>query len=171
MAEKAARAVVDRERLLGFRELIDADGFGVLVAVPTAAKASEVESAIEPLVINRLVPVRVVVIPELLPLLLQGRVESSPPTVPPERRSARQHHLSTPPPPIIGRHRLPEGRAAYASVLRFAVQVIIVSTLGVMAARAFGSYCPKLGVAPFGWIAMSRSPSRSSNGRGMAAGR
>lgn len=70
LAAKAAHAVTERERLPAFRTLIAAGGFGVLVAVPTAAKAVEVEAALAGRQIHRLVPVRVVVLPELLPLLM-----------------------------------------------------------------------------------------------------
>lgn len=72
LAAKAAKAVLERERLPTFLELIESNEFGVLVAVPTAAKAVEVETALATHAINRFAPVRVVVLPELLPLLLHG---------------------------------------------------------------------------------------------------
>jgi hypothetical protein len=72
LAAKAAHAVEERERLPAFRKLIDQGGFGVLIAVPTAAKAVEVEAAVVGHQVNRFVTVRVVVLPELLPLLMQG---------------------------------------------------------------------------------------------------
>lgn len=70
LTAKLARVVTERERLPAFRELIDAGGFGVVLGVPTAVKAAEVEAALGEHSINRFVTVRVVVLPELLPLLL-----------------------------------------------------------------------------------------------------
>ncbi len=73
LAGKVIRAVALRERLPPFRELIDAGEFGVVVAVPTAAKAAEVESAMTDSVVNRFVTVRVEVLSELGSLFLQGK--------------------------------------------------------------------------------------------------
>lgn len=74
LAAKSAEAVAKRERLPAFRDLIDADGFGVLIGVPSAAKAVEVETAFNALhtPVNPRVPVRAVVVPGLASLLLQG---------------------------------------------------------------------------------------------------
>jgi hypothetical protein len=74
LAAKVAKAVSKRSFLPTFQELIDAGDFGVLVAVPTAAKAAEVETVLASLQppIHRNVAVQVVVVPELIPLLLKG---------------------------------------------------------------------------------------------------
>jgi hypothetical protein len=72
LAAKAAAAVAKREQLPAFRELIDASGFGVAVAVPTDAKAAEVAAALTTVTINGSVTVRVQVVPELVPLFLVG---------------------------------------------------------------------------------------------------
>jgi hypothetical protein len=71
LAHKAARTVALREALPAFRELIDAGEFGVVLAVPTATKAAEVEAAVAEAEINRHVGVRVDVLPQLVPLFLQ----------------------------------------------------------------------------------------------------
>lgn len=72
LAAKAAAVVARREQLPVFRELIDAGGFGVALAVPTAEKAAEVEAALTAVTINSSVTVRVQVVPELVPLFLEG---------------------------------------------------------------------------------------------------
>jgi hypothetical protein len=72
IAAKVARAVAAREQLPSFGELIDSGGFGVVVAVPTDAKAAELEAALADGAVNRFVTVRVQVVPELVPLFLKG---------------------------------------------------------------------------------------------------
>ncbi|MFO0849968.1 MAG: hypothetical protein U0871_15640 [Gemmataceae bacterium] len=72
LAAKAARAAAVRFDLPAFRELIEGGGFGIVVAVPTDAKAAEVTAALAAESLHPLVAVRILVVPELVPLFLKG---------------------------------------------------------------------------------------------------
>jgi hypothetical protein len=69
LAKKVQKIVAQRYRVPAFRELIVAGGLVVVVATATPEKAADIETALltEP---PRYVRVRVVVVPELLPLVV-----------------------------------------------------------------------------------------------------